>query len=170
MVSRAEGLEDEYIPSMMRHIARILNYSLEGGEAPYLPVTIERELESLHELVGSLRLRLGHDDVVIVHQTGTPCGQPIPRLTLATLFENVTKHGEVSRQKPAILTIEIEANLFRFTCINSINNTAPPAPPSGLGLPLVELSLAGMKHAKGTLEHHIEDDTFTVCLTITYDP
>lgn len=169
IVSRAEDLEDEYIPTLMPHLKRMLDYSLEGSDTPHLPVTIERELESLDVLVDSLRLRLGHHDVVIIRQRGMPCGQPMPRLTLVTLFENVTKHGDVRLEKPAVVDIDIQKNLFRFTCVNFINQAALPTEPSGRGLTLVELFLAQMEHAKGTLEHHIEADTFTICLTITYD-
>jgi len=168
IVGRAEDFGDDYIPSLMPHLKRMLDYSMEGGDTPYLPVTIERELESLHELVDSLRLRLGHHNVVVIRQQGTPLGQPMPRLTLVTLFENVIKHGEVNLEKPAVVDIDVETNLFRFTCVNSINQATLPAEPSGRGLVLVELFLAQMQYAKGTLEHHIEADTFTICLTITY--
>ena len=168
ITARADDLKDDYIPSLIPHLSRVLGYALEDGDTPDSTVAIERELESLHWLIDSLRLRLKSADVVVIRQKGEPQGHPIPRLTLATLFENVTKHGTVSREKPATITIEFDADRFRFTCVNFVKPRAADAHPKGQGLMLLQVFLAQMKRVEWTLEHYTEADTFTICLTINY--
>lgn len=169
IVSRAAELEDDYIPSLMPHLTHMLDYSLEDPSQHNSLVAIERELESFHNLADSLRIRLGHRDVVVFRQQGQPRGQPVPRLTLVTLLENVIKHGYVSVAKPVTIDILLEPYFFRFTCTNFLHTTERPTDESGHGLPLVQRLLAQLPRASYTLNEHVDTDTYTICLTLTYN-
>jgi LytS/YehU family sensor histidine kinase len=118
-------------------LSRLLRYVLYESSESY--VTVEKDLDFLHNYVELMRIRLPkHAELKAEIQTTSPDTQIAPLLFI-TLIENAFKHG-VSNNKPSFIQIEIAADSKQVVCY--IRNSYFPkdnTDKSGSGIGLVNL-------------------------------
>lgn len=168
IVCRAVELDDPYIPKLMPHLKDVLDYSAHMLQGNIMKVSIERELDIIENMIASIRLRHANDEVVVIHQKGTPNGQFIAPLVLATLLENFFTHGEVSKGQPLVIDITFRPGYFSFSCTNKKRMQLHKRVGGGRGLQLVQQSLLQLPNTEHQLTYKEVEDLFTICLTINY--
>lgn len=119
-------------------LSRLLRYVLYESSEPF--VSLEKELEFIHNYVELMRIRLPeHVELQTDISSGSP-STPVAPLLFISLIENAFKHG-VSNSKPSFIHISIRQQDDRINC--TIRNSYFPKDTqqdkSGSGIGLLNL-------------------------------
>jgi len=170
------GLVDEDPPKakeMIRRLSDLLRRSLDETDAP--KVTLERELDWLHDYLEILRIRF-EDRLSVEIDVAPPARQAlVPNLILQPIIENAVRHGIARIAGPGAITIAGRLDADRLTI--DVRDNGPGAPDAarlvareGTGLSNTRMRLATLYGDRAALRLSAPPaGGFAVSITIPFE-
>lgn len=162
---------DAQLPDAILLLADITAYATKAAQPNHALVPVEQELGIIRKLATLTGHAPARDTAQQYMEDGATQQQPVPRLSLVTLFENAVKYADTRvGQPPIALTLDIRhaPAKLAFTCINKIGAAARHEASLGTGLANLRRRLDLLFSKQATLRTRSENGFFHACLEIEY--
>lgn len=149
-------------------LAGLMRYML--YESSVTKISLEKELQHIHNFIELSKLRYSKDEVVTEVKTDGDITQAIlPPMLLLPFVENAFKHGiDVEKESKIRITLKVVGSTIHFACINTVmaNHFVKYDDYGGIGLENVKRRLALLYPGKHQLDITDTGSTFTVLLQL----
>ena len=158
-------MKDDNAPDSILKLSNIMRYVTDDAMADF--VTLQSEIDCIHDYIELQRLRLGEKTNVSLDISGDIENKKIPPLILMTFIENVFKYG-VSKHHPSAIIIRVAGDDtgISFFCQNSIFPDKDEKRRVGIGLKNTKQRLEHLYPKKHILDINTDNQLYTVKLML----
>lgn len=153
-------------PDAIMKLSLLMRYML--YESNDTLVSLEKEVEHIHNFIDLQKLRLREQTCIQFKITGDLAGKAIAPMLMMTLVENAFKHGLVSKNEIGItLNLEVTENSLHFSTINN-SSTHKKREFGGIGLENLRRRLNLLYFKSHTLSFEEKNGTFYASLMLYF--